>query len=126
MTKRTKKKHIKKQSSSVNPLLHHAEEAIAQFRYSDAVKILQQILKNDPNNTTVLDLLGESYLGLSKPEQAKQCFLSSVKLKPNIGHSKYMYLGQILEGKQSLQNFQKGLQILLDLKKVFIILKKHS
>ena len=42
-----------------------------------------------------------------------QCFGRAVELNPDSGHHKYMYLGQLFEGVQSLQCFQKGVELIL-------------
>jgi thiaminase len=63
---------------------------------------------------------------LNNPDSAIESFLKSVKISPSfkkkffnkkeIGYSKYMYLGQLSEGKTALSYFQKGIAILLDMK----------
>jgi hypothetical protein len=75
-------------------------------------------------------------LALNKPDSAIDFFLKAVKISPSfyflffshkeIGYSKYMYLGQLSEGKTALSYFQKGIAILLDMKtqKVFFFFLK--
>lgn len=42
-----------------------------------------------------------------------QCFGRAVEVCPNEGYSKYMYLGQLFEGAQAVECFQKGIQLML-------------
>ena len=42
-----------------------------------------------------------------------QCFGRAVEVCPNEGYSKYMYLGQLFEGGQAVECFQKGIQLML-------------
>lgn len=38
--------------------------------------------------------------------------LRSIQLAPEQGHEKYMYLGQLREGKDALQCYQKGVELM--------------
>ena len=42
-----------------------------------------------------------------------QCFGRAVEVCPDKGYSKYMYLGQLFEGAQAVECFQKGIQLML-------------
>lgn len=42
-----------------------------------------------------------------------QVFLRAVELNPDIGHSKYMYLGQIHTGQEAVDYYTRGVQVLL-------------
>lgn len=42
-----------------------------------------------------------------------QAFLHAVELSPDVGHSKYMYLGQIHTGQEAVDFYTKGIQVLL-------------
>ena len=42
-----------------------------------------------------------------------QCFGRAVEVKPDAGHSKYMYLGQLFEGAEAIQFFQKGIELMV-------------
>ena len=84
----------------------------------------------EPNNTTVMDLLGEVLSDLGDVTQAESvrfyflnmfffdiCVLpkvlrSSVSLQPDEGYSKYMYLGQLTAFPESVAFFEKGVVLL--------------
>lgn len=42
-----------------------------------------------------------------------QVFLQAVELSPDVGHSKYMYLGQIHTGQEAVDYYTRGIQVLL-------------
>lgn len=42
-----------------------------------------------------------------------QCFGRAVTVCPDEGFSKYMNLGQLFEGSQSVECFQKGIELML-------------
>ena len=45
-------------------------------------------------------------------ENAKHCLGRAVTVQPDDGHTKFMSLGQLFEGQQSLQLYQQGIAIL--------------
>jgi tetratricopeptide (TPR) repeat protein len=51
-------------------------------RYAEAVKSLEEALFFDPNNTTVLHLLGDSYFQLSSLERAMGCYRRIISITP--------------------------------------------
>lgn len=59
-------------------------------------------------------------MNTGEPENAKIIFTKSVSLQPNYGFQKYMYLGQISQGKEAFDYFKKGIQILLNMKNNFV------
>lgn len=42
-----------------------------------------------------------------------QVFLRAVELSPDVGHTKYMYLGQIHTGLEAVDYYTRGVQVLL-------------
>lgn len=42
-----------------------------------------------------------------------QVFLRAVELSPDVGHSKYMYLGQIHTGQEAVDYYIRGIEVLL-------------
>lgn len=41
-----------------------------------------------------------------------QCFTRSIELQPDVGHSKYMYMGQMAEGHSAIQFYQTGINLM--------------
>jgi hypothetical protein len=42
-----------------------------------------------------------------------KCFQHAIELCPDEGHSKYMYIGQILQGQEAVQAFTKGIELMI-------------
>jgi len=94
------------------PFWKEAEDRLSQFDYEGAVEIYRNALKQHANDPEILDALGETLLQMGDYEQARNTLYISIKLAPEVGPSKYMNMGQILEGKESLAHYQKGLEML--------------
>ncbi|OWF34891.1 probable assembly chaperone of rpl4 [Mizuhopecten yessoensis] len=98
---------------SVEQLLEKAEDCIDRFEYELAQKFCQRALEMEPDSILALETTGSLLLELGNQEAAKQCFGRAVEVCPNQGHSKYMYLGQLFEGAQAVQCFQKGIELMM-------------
>ncbi len=66
------------------------EILIRQQRYSDAEKILSELLTEDPNNIRVLSLLAESHLLQNKFETAYRLIDSAIGLSPDVPYLFYI------------------------------------
>jgi tetratricopeptide (TPR) repeat protein len=89
-----------------------AESLIEQFEYDSAINIYRNELKNNPNDTKIMDALGDVLLLKGDTPQAQKILASSIALSPEEGASKYMNMAQILEGQDSLKHYQKGIELL--------------
>ncbi|KAK7500735.1 hypothetical protein BaRGS_00007979 [Batillaria attramentaria] len=98
---------------TIDQLLDKAEELIDEFNYELAQKFCQRALEQDADNVRALETSGVLLLELGNTEAAKQCFGRAVEVCPDKGYSKYMYLGQLFEGAQAVECFQKGIQLML-------------
>ena len=98
---------------SVDKLLDKAEEYIDRFEYELAQRFCQRALEIEADNIRALETTGTLLLELGNPEAAKQCFGRAVELSPDCGHEKYMYLGQLFDGAQAVECYQKGIALLL-------------
>ncbi|XP_072250459.1 uncharacterized protein [Leuresthes tenuis] len=111
MHEKAKKKTAEKYS--VQQLLEKTEECMDSFDFDMAGLFCQRALDVDSNNLQALDMLGNIYSELGDMQKAKGVFLRAVELSPDVGHSKYMYLGQIHTGQEAVDYYTKGIQVLL-------------
>lgn len=98
---------------NVDQLLDKAEDCINRFEYEIAQKFCQRALEIEADNIRALETTGTLLLELGNPESAKQCFGRVVEISPDKGHEKYMYLGQLFEGAQAVECYQKGIELML-------------
>lgn len=108
---KAKKKTAEKYS--VRQLLEKTEEYMDSFDFEMACLFCQRALDVDSANLQALDMLGHICSELGDTQKAKGAFLRAVELSPDVGHSKYMYLGQIHTGQEAVDYYTKGIQVLL-------------
>ncbi|XP_077382383.1 uncharacterized protein LOC144021951 [Festucalex cinctus] len=111
MHEKAKKKTAAKYS--VEQLLEKTEECMDSFDYEMAGLYCQRALDLESTNLQALDMLGHISSELGDTEKAKGVFLRAVELSPDVGHSKYMYLGQLHTGQDAVGYYTKGIQVLL-------------
>ncbi|TWW79271.1 hypothetical protein D4764_10G0003010 [Takifugu flavidus] len=118
MHEKAKKKTSEKYS--VQQLLEKTEECIDTFDFEMASLFCQRALDIESNNLQALDMLGHIYSELGNTHKAKEIsfafvyvFLHAVALSPDVGHSKYMYLGQIHTGQEAVDFYTRGIEVLL-------------
>jgi len=97
---------------SASDLLAKAEEFIDVFQYDLARKFCQRALDSEPDNIVVLETYGFLELQDGNLDRAKQLFGRAIELQPDIGHSKYMYMGQMVTGQQAIDFFLTGIKLM--------------
>jgi len=101
-------------------LVAQGEKALEEFQPELALKFFKRALAidNQESSTTarVLDLTGETLVAVGEPEEALGHFLKSSQVAPNENPYKWLYLGQLQEGSESLQCFRTGIAMLGALK----------
>lgn len=127
MGKKSKKRKLKKQVNgdvnltengdskmnySVPDLMERVDQYVESFDFELAYKFCQKALELEPNNTNVIEVTGNVCAEQGELEKAKQYFLKAVKLEPDTGHIKYLYLGQISEGQEAVKYFNNAINIL--------------
>uniref|UniRef100_A0A9J7Z5Z7 Si:dkey-12j5.1 n=1 Tax=Cyprinus carpio carpio TaxID=630221 RepID=A0A9J7Z5Z7_CYPCA len=125
MQERAKKKTAEKYT--IDQLIEKTEECIDNFDFDMARLYCQRALDIEATNLNLLDMMGNICTELGDIEKAKQIsftlvyvYLKAVELSPEEGHSKYMYLGQIHTGKEAVQYFSKGTEVMLS------VMDKHT
>ncbi|XP_041478817.1 probable assembly chaperone of rpl4 [Lytechinus variegatus] len=113
--RRQQKKAVKKTSSKFNidQLLEKVEEYLDTFEYEMAQKFCQRALEMEPDNVRALELSGNLLAELGDTDGARKCFGRAITVCPEEGFSKYMYMGQLHEGLEGLQFFQKGVELMI-------------
>ncbi|TDH11881.1 hypothetical protein EPR50_G00065300 [Perca flavescens] len=114
---KAKKKTAEKYS--VQQLLEKTEECMDSFDFEMAGLFCQRALDVDSTNLLALDMQGHICSELGDTQKAKGISFVQVlsflllELSPDVGHSKYMYLGQIHTGQEAVDFYTKGIQVLL-------------
>ncbi|KAM6935954.1 uncharacterized protein PEZ65_006220 isoform 3-T3 [Lycodopsis pacificus] len=108
---KAKKKTAEKYS--VQQLLEKTEEYMDSFDFEMASLFCQRALDVESTNLQALDMQGHICSELGDTQKAKGAFLRAMELNPDVGHSKYMYLGQIHTGQEAVNYYTKGIQVLL-------------
>eukprot|EP01080_Neovahlkampfia_damariscottae_P000012 gene12-4263_t len=110
------KKNIKNQTQSFEDIKEKALQYLDSYEYQAAITYFNFCLQKKPDSTEIIELLGTTYMSINDPDSARNCFKKAVKISPKIGYSKYMYLGQLSEGKKALDYYNKGISILQAMK----------
>ncbi|XP_076327475.1 uncharacterized protein LOC143234197 isoform X1 [Tachypleus tridentatus] len=100
------------ESSTVEKLLEKADSSISSFEYELARKFCERALEMDSENVQALETLSGVLLELGDLEGGYNALLKSVELSPDHSHSKYFSLGQLSEGLQALDYYQRGIDLL--------------
>jgi len=94
------------------PFWEAAHECVSQYDLDGAEKIFQDALKEHANHPRILDALGGVLVQKGNFDKAKMVFNLSIKLAPEEGPEKYLNMGQLAEGKESLQYYSKAIEVL--------------
>ncbi|BFY97480.1 hypothetical protein BsWGS_00520 [Bradybaena similaris] len=100
-------------SYSVDKLLDKAQQLIDEFSFELAQKFCERALEQEPDNVRALETSASLLLELGNTESAKHCLGRAVEICPDSGFSKYMTLGQLLEGATAVQCYQKGIDLMV-------------
>ncbi|KAL9968141.1 hypothetical protein ACROYT_G026475 [Oculina patagonica] len=107
------KKTKGKTKYSIADLLKQVDECLDNFNYELAVKFCERALDMEPVNVEVLEMAGAVFLETGDTDKGKSCFETAVKISPEEGYSKYMNLGQLLDGQEAVAAFNKGIQLMI-------------
>lgn len=97
---------------SADELLDKADEYLETFNYDMARRFCQRAVELDALNCRALEMSGLLFLQADKADLAIGCYRKAVELKPEIGHVKYMYLGQLSSGIEAVQFYLKGIELM--------------
>lgn len=93
--------------------MKNKRDNIDALEYPAAYTFCQKALELEPHNAEILEITGQVELELEQFELARKHLLESVQLEPNASYTKYMYLGQLSVEKDAINNFQKGVDLMV-------------
>ncbi|TYZ63603.1 hypothetical protein PybrP1_002547 [[Pythium] brassicae (nom. inval.)] len=99
-------------SFSVAELVAKGEEFVDQCQPGLAVKFFERALAKEPNNTALLDVVGELSTELNQPERALAAFQRSIELAPAVNPAKWFYAAQLVAGEEAAKYSLQGIQYL--------------
>ncbi|XP_029833164.2 probable assembly chaperone of rpl4 [Ixodes scapularis] len=115
-TKRASKKNETKENkhaeSSVEELLSMVESAMDELQFDQARQLGERALRLEPDNLKTLDVLSGLLLEMGDVAGASQLLQRMIELEPDDGFRKYLSMGQLCDGKESLRHYSKGVEIL--------------
>lgn len=97
----------------VNILMSKAQEMVDQCQPELALKFYEKAQQQEPQNSQILDAMGEIYLELQCPQEAYQVLQQSIQLDPESNAQKWLNLSQIVEGPEAEQYGSKAIDVLL-------------
>lgn len=104
-----------KEECCVSDLISQMESCMNELQYEQAKELGEKALKMEPENMKVLDLLSGLLLEMGDAANAFELLQKVVHLEPDQGFRKYLSLGQLTGGKESLAYYDKGVHILCNL-----------
>ena len=111
-SKKTTKSSDKEMKYTADELLERVENYIDDYEFELALKFAERALALDPLNPNTLERMAGIHAELGNLSKARELFRKAVEQNPSEGHEKYLYLGQLLEGKEAVEYYLKGIEIL--------------
>jgi len=104
-----------KSETSIETLAQRASDALDLFppNCELAVNCYLRAIEIDSTNISILDSFGELLANIGDSDRAIEVLTRSAQLAPNSGALKYFYLGQMMNGKDSLMSYKKCVEIML-------------
>eukprot|EP01101_Sappina_pedata_P002270 TRINITY_DN12519_c0_g1_i1.p1 TRINITY_DN12519_c0_g1~~TRINITY_DN12519_c0_g1_i1.p1 ORF type:complete len:347 (+),score=168.40 TRINITY_DN12519_c0_g1_i1:29-1042(+) len=101
------------QHKDAEELVARAEDLVAAFDMEAAAHHYGLALDLTPTNTLIMDDFASVLLDLGDEERARQLLLKSIELSPQDNATKYMNLAQLLQDKECLECYQRGVDIMI-------------
>eukprot|EP00126_Sphaerothecum_destruens_P012821 Sdes_comp21949_c0_seq1m20492 len=98
--------------AALKEALDAIETAIEQYDVKQALEWSRKALEYAPNDIRVLETCGAIYVESGHADEAFQCLMKAAKLYPETGHSKFLYLGQLTDGQESLGFYNQGIHLI--------------
>ncbi|CAL4098791.1 unnamed protein product, partial [Meganyctiphanes norvegica] len=97
---------------SIEEIIEKVGENIDQFQYTSAQVFCQEALRRDPDHVAALEASAKLCLEVDNIDGARQCLGRAITVQPESGYSKYVTMAQLMSGKEALQCYMKGTQLL--------------
>eukprot|EP00033_Pygsuia_biforma_P001586 GCRY01001785.1.p1 GENE.GCRY01001785.1~~GCRY01001785.1.p1 ORF type:complete len:303 (+),score=85.16 GCRY01001785.1:3-911(+) len=97
-------------------LLTEAASAAAEFDYEKAEKCYEQAVAIDPESHLVLESLASFWIDIGKFADAHAVLSKAIQSHPQGSYTQYFLLGQIVDGRNSVQAYEMGLNLLMHTK----------
>ncbi|KAL1518874.1 hypothetical protein AB1Y20_003151 [Prymnesium parvum] len=101
-----------KATETAGELAASAQACMEAYELEQGLKLYRRAVKLEPDNVEILDAYGEACLQAGKRDDARKALMHSVEIQPEGAASRYMYLGQLLEGADAIRSFERGVSIL--------------
>lgn len=100
---------------TVEQLLDQANVAMSSMQLELAEKFYCRALVMSPDDTNIMDALSDVYLQLGEMENALHLLVKSTSMAPRENPYKWMFLGQLQNGLDSVESYRTGISILVEL-----------
>ncbi len=100
----------RKAEVSVEGLIEQANVALSNVQPELASKFFKRALMMSPDDTSIMDALADAYIQMGDTDSALKLLRNSTAQAPDTNPYKWMYMGQLLCGTESLSCFLTGIQ----------------
>jgi len=97
---------------TVDDLLERVENYVEAFQFDLALKFCEKATQLEPSNTKVLETTGNVCAEMGDIVKAEEYYMKAVKIQPDKGFVKYLYLGQISQGKAAVEFFLTAINVM--------------
>ncbi|CAB3985880.1 probable assembly chaperone of rpl4 [Paramuricea clavata] len=108
-----KEESLHEQKFTADDLLKKVEEYMESFNFDVAERFCTRALEMSPDNLQALNMAASIYLEIGKIDEAVSCLRHAIEIEPCKGFSKYMTLGELLEGEEAVECLKKGIEIMI-------------
>lgn len=107
-----RKKKRDKPPLTVEACLEKAKDALDAYNIDEAFRFCVFALEMEEDNISALETMGTILCEKGNLKSAKEKFERAVHLSPAKGYAKYMSLAQLVEGEESVKNFNRGIELM--------------
>ncbi|KAI8059129.1 hypothetical protein BC940DRAFT_314297 [Gongronella butleri] len=98
---------------TVEDLVPRIQENMEAMEYTAAYAFCEKALSLSPSDPQLLEWMGQVEIELEKFAEARDHLLAAIQATPERSATPYMYLGQLSVGKDAIEAFQKGVDLMM-------------